>query len=121
MMPQLLRKEERDEIDYGNESDNERIYMEMLEEIRDSSKSHPNVNSIEACYKICNRIKQRQLERKGASKSTQNMGKYLHKVFKTVAKIFRKIYHPWVNLVYTFPISLQNPETFLKLPNCQTK
>ena len=40
----------------------------------------------EARYKIHNRNKQRQLEWKGALKTTQNMGKGLHKVFKTDVK-----------------------------------
>ena len=31
-------------------------------------------------------MKQRQPERKGALKATRNMGKVLHKVFKTVVK-----------------------------------
>ena len=60
--------------------------MKMLEDIRDISQSHKIVNRIEACYKICYCIKQRQLECKGVVKATQNMGKGLHNVFKTVVK-----------------------------------
>ena len=45
-----------------------------------------NVNRRETRYKICDRIKQRQLEWKGALKATQNMGKGLHKVFKTAVR-----------------------------------
>ena len=59
---------------------------EMLEDIRDGNQSHPNVKRREACYKIRDRIKQRQSEWKGALKSTQKMGKYLHKVFKAVVR-----------------------------------
>ena len=40
-----------DAMDSGNESDHNLISTEMLEDIRDRSKSHPNVNSGEACYK----------------------------------------------------------------------
>ena len=58
----------------------------MLEDIRDVSQYHLNVNEIEARYKIRDRIRNRQLEWKGALKSTLNMGKGLHKVFKTVVK-----------------------------------
>ena len=58
----------------------------MLEDICGGSQSHPNVNRREACYRIRDRIKQRQSEWKGTLKSTQNMGKVLHKVFKTVVK-----------------------------------
>ena len=58
----------------------------MLEDIRDGSQSHPNVNKREACYKISGFIRQRQSEWKGALKATQNMGNGLHKVFKTIVK-----------------------------------
>ena len=67
----------------GNESDHDLISTEMLEDIRDGSQTHPNVNRREARYKIRDCIKQRQPERKGALKSTRRMGKGLHKVFKT--------------------------------------
>ena len=40
-----------DAMDYGTESDDYSISMEMLEDIRDGSQSHPNVNRIEARYK----------------------------------------------------------------------
>ena len=56
----------------------------MLEDIHDGSQSHPNVNMGEARYRIGDRIKKIQLKWKGALKSTRNMGKGLHKVFKTV-------------------------------------
>ena len=65
-------------MDSGNKSDHDLISTKMLEDIRDRSQSHPNVNKIEACYKICDRIKQRKLEWKGALKAMQNMGKGLH-------------------------------------------
>ena len=58
----------------------------MLEDIRDSSQSRPNINKREAHYKIRDHIKQRQSEWKGALKATLNMGKGLHEVFKTVVK-----------------------------------
>ena len=59
---------------------------EMLEYIRDGSQSRPSVNMREARYKISDHIKQRQLEWKEALKATLNMGKGLHKKFKTVVK-----------------------------------
>ena len=58
----------------------------MLEDICDRIQSHPNINRREAHYKICDRIKQRQSEWKGLLKATQNMGKGLHNVFKTIVK-----------------------------------
>ena len=73
-------------MDAGYDSDHYPIYTEMLEDIHDGSQYHPSVNRIEARYKIHDCIKQRQSEWKGALKSTRNMGKCLHKEFKTVVK-----------------------------------
>ena len=75
-----------DAMDSGYESDHDLISTDMLEDIRDVSQSHLNVNKREPRYKINDSIKQRQSEWKGSSKSTQSMGKGLHKVFKTVVK-----------------------------------
>ena len=75
-----------DAMDSFDESDHDLISTEMLENIRDGNQSHPNINQREACYKIRDRIKQRQSEWKGALQATQNMGNGLHKVFKTVVK-----------------------------------
>ena len=58
----------------------------MIEDIRDGSQTHPNVNRRELRYKIHDRIRQRQSEWKGALKATQIMGKVLHKIFSTVVK-----------------------------------
>ena len=68
MLP-LLSKEDMDPIDSGDESDHDIISTEMLEENHDGCKSHPNVNRIEECYKVCDIIKQRQLEWKRAFKT----------------------------------------------------
>ena len=59
MMSPLLSKEEMDAMDSGDESDNYLMSTEMLEDIRDGSQSHTNVNSREECYKILDSIKQR--------------------------------------------------------------
>ena len=47
-MPPLLIKEEMDAMDSGDESYHDLISTEMLEDIRDGSQSHPNVNKREA-------------------------------------------------------------------------
>ena len=60
IIPPLLSEEEMDAMDSGDESDDDPIYTEMLEDIRDGSQSHPNVNKIEAHYKIRDRIRKRQ-------------------------------------------------------------
>ena len=68
-----------DVMDSSDESEDERISVDMLEDLFDGIKSHTSVNIIKACYKIRDCIKQRHLEWKGALSSTQNMGKVLHK------------------------------------------
>ena len=59
---------------------------EMLEEIRDGSQYHPDVNKREARCKIYDCIKQIQSEWEGSLKATRIMGKGSHKVFKTIVK-----------------------------------
>ena len=86
IMPPLLSEEEMDAMDSVNESEDETMSTEMLEDICDGRQYHLSVNRRESRYKITNRIKQRQSEWKGALKSTQNMGKSLNKVFETVVK-----------------------------------
>ena len=49
-------------MDYRDESDHDLISTYILEDIRDGSQSHPNVNKIEAHYKIRDRIRQIQSE-----------------------------------------------------------
>ena len=85
-MPPLISEEEMDVMDSGDEYEDEPMSMEMLEDIRYGSESHMGINSREARYKIRDRIKQRQSEWKGSLKATRNVGKVLHKVFKTVVK-----------------------------------
>ena len=58
-------------MDSGDQSDHDLISTEMLKNIRDGSQSYQNVNRREARYKVRDRIKQRQLEWKGAFKTTQ--------------------------------------------------
>ena len=89
-----MSKEEMDAMYYGYESYHDLISTEMLEDIRDGSQSHPDVNKREARYKIRDRINQRQPERKGDLNAKQKMGKGLHKVFKTVVKDILQDYPP---------------------------
>ena len=87
-----MSKQDIDAINYGDESDHDLISTEILEDIHDRSQTHPNVNRREARYKICDRIRQRQLERKGVLKAMRSMGKRLHRVFSTIVKdIFARI------------------------------
>ena len=66
----------------GNDSDDETMFTEMLEDIRDGSKSHTSVNRREARYKIRDHIKRRQTEWKELLLSTKNMGKVYKECLK---------------------------------------
>ena len=68
----------------GNESYFVPMSKETLEDSPGGGQSHQSVSMREASYKICGHIKLIQAEWKGALLSTQNMGKGLHKLFKTV-------------------------------------
>ena len=113
-MPALLSEEEIDEMDYDDESDHVLISTEMLKEIHDRSQSHQNVDKIESCYKISGRIKQRQPEWKVVSKVTQNMGKVLHKVFKTVVKDISQDFPPLGESSSEVSDFIPEPGNFLK-------
>ena len=48
-----------DTINSGDDSDHDLISTEMLEDICDGSKTHPNVNKREARYEIRDRVRQK--------------------------------------------------------------
>ena len=80
----MMSKQDIENIDEKENFDDNLISTETLHEIRDVNQTHPNVDKREARPKILDRIKQIQLEWKGALKSTHKMGKGLHKVFRTI-------------------------------------
>ena len=82
----MMSEQYMENINSGDESDHDLISTEMLQDIRDRSQTHPNVNKRESRYKIRDRIRRRQSEWKEALKATWRTGKGLHKVFKTVVK-----------------------------------
>ena len=82
----MMSEEDMENINSGDELDHDLISTKMLEDIRDRSQTHPNVNKRGARYKIRDRIRQRQSEWKEALKAMQSMGKGLHKVFSTSIK-----------------------------------
>ena len=82
----MMSEKDMENINSGDESYHDLISTEMLEDIRDGSQTHPNVNRRKARYKIRDSLKQRQSEWKGELKATRSMGKCLHKVFSTVVK-----------------------------------
>ena len=60
-MSLILSEEEMDAMSPGNESDDDPTSTQMLEDIRDRTWSHTNVNRREAHYKIRSRIDNRLL------------------------------------------------------------
>ena len=48
----MIREQDMDAMDSGDQSDHDIISTEMLEEIRDRSQTHPIVNKRDAGYKI---------------------------------------------------------------------
>ena len=47
----MISEQDMDAINSGDESDHDLISTEMLEDIRDGSQTHPNVNKRKARYK----------------------------------------------------------------------
>ena len=80
----MMNKQDMENLDLNERSDHDLISTEMLEDIRDGSQTHPDVNKREARYKIHDRVRQKESQRKGALKATRNMGKGLHKASSTI-------------------------------------
>ena len=57
----MMNEQDMDAINCGDDSDHDIISTKMLEDIRDGSQTHTNVNRREARYKISDRIRQGQL------------------------------------------------------------
>ena len=55
----MMSEQDMENLDSNEESYHDIISTEMLEDIRDGSQTHPNVNKREACYKIRDRVRQR--------------------------------------------------------------
>ena len=56
----MMSEQDMENINSGDESDHDLISTEMLEDIRDGSQTHLNVNRREARYKIRDCIRQRK-------------------------------------------------------------
>ena len=63
-----MSKQDMENLDSSDESDHDLIYTEMLQDIREGSQTHPNVNKREARYKIRDCIRKSQSEWKGTLK-----------------------------------------------------
>ena len=66
----MMSEQDMENINSNDESDHDLISTDMLEDIRDGSQTHQNVNIREARDKIRDFIRQRQSEWKGALKAT---------------------------------------------------
>ena len=55
----MMSKQYMENLDSNEKSDHDLISTEMLEDIRDGSQTHPNVNKREARYKIRDRVRQK--------------------------------------------------------------
>ena len=62
------------------------ISMNTLEDIWDENYIHTDINGIYAIFKIRNHIRLAISKWKGEELSPNQMGKFLHKVFKVVVK-----------------------------------
>ena len=118
-MPLLLSEEEIDAMYSGNESDYDLVSTKMLKDIRDGIQSHPNVNQREARYKIRDHIRRRQSKCKRAFKATWNMGKVLHKVFKTVVKVISQDLPPLGESGSDVSHFIPEPRNFSGVKICQ--
>ena len=87
----------------------------MLEDIRDGSQTHLNVNRREACYKILDRIRQRQSGFKGVLKAMRIMGKGLHKVLSTVVKEISQELTPLVEFGLEVFYFIPEPRNFAEV------
>ena len=111
----MTSKQDMDAINSGDESDHDIISMQMFEDICDGSQTHPNVNIREARYKICYRIRKRQLEWKGALKATRSMGKCLHKLFSAVVKQISQELTPLGESGSEFSHFIREPRNFAEV------
>ena len=81
-LPPLISEAKMDEMSLGDESDDEHMPIDMLEDICDRIQSYLSINRGEARCKLHDRIKKRRVEWKGVLLSTRNMGIGSHKWFK---------------------------------------
>ena len=55
----MMNEQDIENIDSNENSDNDHISTETLNDIRDGSQTHPNVNKREARYKIRDCVRQK--------------------------------------------------------------
>ena len=80
----MMSEKDMENADEKENFDDDLISTELLQDIRDGTQTHPNIDKREARLKIRGRIKQKKLQSKGALRATHKMGKGLHKLFSTI-------------------------------------
>ena len=55
----MMNEQDMENLDSNELSDHDLISTEMLEDIRDRSQTHPNVNKKEAHYEIRDRVRKK--------------------------------------------------------------
>ena len=83
----MMNKQDMENLDSNEQSDHDLISTKMLEDNRDGSQTHPNVNKREARYEIRDRVSRKESQWKGALKAPRTMGIGLNKVFSTIVNL----------------------------------
>ena len=79
-----MSEQDMDNLEEKEKFDDYLISTETFHDIRDGNQTHPNIDKREARLKIRDHIKQQKSEWKGVLRATHKMGKFLHKVFRTI-------------------------------------
>ena len=101
-------------LDKTEKFDDDLISTETLHDIRDGNQTHPKIDKREARLEICDRIKQKKLQWKGALRATHKMGKGLHIVFSTIVSEILQELTNFGETGQKCPISYQNLERLQK-------
>ena len=102
--PPLTIKAEMYAMYSGDESDDKPISTEMLEDIRNGSKSNTIVNKKYACYNIHDRIKKDNQNGKERYYLRETWVKVYTKCLKLLSMRFFEFYQFWVNMAQHFLI-----------------
>ena len=71
----MMSEQDMENFDSNENSDHDLIFIEILEDIHDKSQTHPNITKKETIYEICDCIRRKDIQWKGALKDTRSMGK----------------------------------------------
>ena len=98
----MMSEKDMENLDETEKFDEGLISTETLQDIRDGNQNHPKIR--EARMAICDCIKQKKSEWKGALRDTHKMGKGLHRVFSTIVSEIRRNLSVSEKLVQKCPI-----------------